>query len=120
MPYGLAGRIPNVDPTSGSLDIEEPPSELYCTYMGGSARGLSCVFENNPAGADPCGPENTPAFALAGVAGAPPAGRSRATVVAKSRVTGVAKAGWDLVKGNPTAETVDALELGRLRPELAL
>ncbi|MEN8041261.1 MAG: aldehyde ferredoxin oxidoreductase family protein [Actinomycetota bacterium] len=85
---GYAGKILHVDLTSGSLSIEEPPEELYRTYMGGSALGLYYLLKNTPAGADPYGPENTLAFMLAGITGAPIAGQSRATVVAKSPITG--------------------------------
>lgn len=85
---GYAGKILHVDLTSGSLDIEEPPEDLYRKYMGGSALGLYYLLKNTPAGADPYGPENTLAFMLAGITGAPIAGQSRATVVAKSPLTG--------------------------------
>ena len=88
MLQGYAGKILHVDLTLGSLDIEEPPEELYRTYMGGSALGLYYLLKNTPAGADPYGPENTLAFMLAGITGAPIAGQSRATVVAKSPLTG--------------------------------
>ena len=86
--YGYAGKILHVDLTSGILDVEEPSEELYRTYMGGSALGLYYLLKNTPAGADPYGPENTLAFMLAGITGAPIAGQSRATVVAKSPITG--------------------------------
>ncbi len=85
---GYAGKILHVDLTTGSLDIEEPPEDLYRTYMGGSALGLYYLFKNTPAGADPYGPENTLSFMLSGITGAPIAGQSRATVVAKSPLTG--------------------------------
>ncbi|MDH5373790.1 MAG: aldehyde ferredoxin oxidoreductase, partial [Acidimicrobiia bacterium] len=85
---GYAGKILHVDLTTGSLDIEEPSEELYRTYMGGSALGLYYLLKNTPAGADPYGPENTLAFMLSGITGAPIAGQSRATVVAKSPLTG--------------------------------
>lgn len=88
MLQGYAGKILHVDLTSGSLDIEEPPEDLYRKYMGGSALGLYYLLKNTPAGADPYGPENTLAFMLAGITGAPIAGQSRATVVAKSPLTG--------------------------------
>ena len=88
MSYGYAGKILHVDLTAGSLEIEEPPEELYRTYMGGSALGLYYLLKNTPPGADPYGPENTLAFMLSGITGAPIAGQSRATVVAKSPITG--------------------------------
>jgi aldehyde:ferredoxin oxidoreductase len=58
------------------------------TYMGGSDLGMYYLLKNTPAGADPYGPDNTLAFMLAGITGAPIAGQSRATVVAKSPLTG--------------------------------
>lgn len=88
MLQGYAGKILHVDLTSGTLEIEEPPDDVYRTYMGGSALGLYYLFKNTPAGADPYGPENTLAWMLAGITGAPIAGQSRATVVGKSPITG--------------------------------
>jgi len=86
--FGYAGKILHVDLTTGSLDVEEPPEELYRTYLGGSALALYYLLKNTPAGADPYGPENTMAFMLSGITGAPIAGQSRCTVVAKSPLTG--------------------------------
>ena len=86
--FGFAGKILHVDLTTGSLEVEEPPEERYRTYLGGSALGLYYLLKNTPAGADPYGPENTLAFMLSGTTGAPVAGQSRCTVVAKSPLTG--------------------------------
>lgn len=88
MLYGYAGKILHVDLTTGAIEIDEPPEELYRTYMGGSALALYYLLKNTPAGADPYGPENTLVWMLAGITGAPIAGQSRATVVAKSPITG--------------------------------
>ncbi|MEN8235858.1 MAG: aldehyde ferredoxin oxidoreductase family protein [Actinomycetota bacterium] len=86
--FGYAGKILHVDLTNGTLEVEEPPEELYRTYLGGSALGLHYLLKNTPAGADPYGPENTLAFMLSGITGAPIAGQSRCTVVGKSPLTG--------------------------------
>jgi aldehyde:ferredoxin oxidoreductase len=86
--FGFAGKILHVDLTTGTLEIEEPPEERYRTYLGGSALGLYYLLKNTPAGADPYGPDNTLAFMLSGTTGAPVAGQSRCTVVAKSPLTG--------------------------------
>jgi len=88
MLYGYTGKILHVDLTGGVIEVEEPPEDLYRTYVGGSALGLYYLFTNTPAGADPYGPDNTLAFMLSGITGAPIAGQSRATVVAKSPITG--------------------------------
>ena len=69
MAHGYAGKILHVDLTTGSLEIEEPPEELYRKYMGGSALGLYYLLKNTPAGADPFGPENTLAFMLSSITG---------------------------------------------------
>ena len=86
--YGYAGKILHVDLTTGTLEVEEPPEELYRTYLGGSALGLYYLFKNTPAGVDPYGPENTLVFMLSGPTGAPIAGQSRCTITAKSPITG--------------------------------
>lgn len=86
--FGYAGKILHVDLSAGTLEIEEPPEELYRTYLGGSALGLYYLLKNTPAGADAYGPENTLSFMLSGPTGAPVAGQSRCTVVAKSPITG--------------------------------
>jgi aldehyde:ferredoxin oxidoreductase len=88
MLYGYAGKILHVDLTAGTLDVEEPSEDFYRTYVGGSALGLYYLLRHTPAGAAPYGPENTLTFALAGTTGAPIAGQSRATAVAKSPITG--------------------------------
>jgi len=85
---GYAGKILHVDLSAGALEVEEPTEDFYRTYVGGSALGLAYLFKYTPQGADPLGPENTLTFALAGITGAPIAGQSRATAVAKSPVTG--------------------------------
>ncbi len=85
---GYAGKILHVDLSTGALEIEEPTEDFYRTYVGGSTLGLYYLFKHTPAGADPLGPENTLTFALSGITGAPIAGQSRCTAVAKSPITG--------------------------------
>lgn len=88
MPLGFAGKILHVDLTAGTLTVEEPSDDFYRLYGGGSAMGLHYLLQGTPAGADALGPENTLAFMLGGITGAPISGQSRATVVAKSPLTG--------------------------------
>jgi aldehyde:ferredoxin oxidoreductase len=88
MLYGYAGKVLHADLSAGTLDVEEPPEEFYRNYVGGSAMGLYYLLKDTPAGADPFGPENTLTLALSAVTGAPIAGQSRCTAVAKSPLTG--------------------------------
>ena len=88
MPYGYHGKILHVNLTSGDLEIERPPEEFYRFYMGGSALGMHYVLRDTPPHADPLGPENTLVLALSVLTGAPIAGQSRMTAVAKSPLTG--------------------------------
>ena len=88
MPYGDHGKILHVDLTSGELEVEQPLEEFYRFYMGGSAMGMHYVLKDMPAHADPLGPENTLVLALGVLTGAPIAGQSRMTAVAKSPLTG--------------------------------
>jgi aldehyde:ferredoxin oxidoreductase len=89
MPHGYHGRIIHVDLTSGTFEIEQPDESFYRLYMGGSALGAYYLLRDTPVGADPLGPENTLVLALSVVTGAPLAGLSRLTAVAKSPLTDV-------------------------------
>jgi aldehyde:ferredoxin oxidoreductase len=86
--HGYTGKVLHVDLTAGTLEVEEPPEEFYRNYVGGSAMGLYYLLKHTPAGADPFGPENTLTLALSATTGAPIAGQSRCTAVAKSPLTG--------------------------------
>jgi aldehyde:ferredoxin oxidoreductase len=86
--HGYTGKVLHVDLSAGSLEVEEPPEEFYRTYVGGSAMGLYYLLKHTSAGADPLGPENTLTLALSATTGAPIAGQSRCTAVAKSPLTG--------------------------------
>ncbi len=88
MPHGYAGKVLHVDLSRGALDIEEPPESFYRTYYGGSALGAYYVLRDVPADAGPLGEENVLALAVSVLTGAPIAGLSRMTAVAKSPLTG--------------------------------
>lgn len=90
MPYGYHGRILHVDLTHHLLQVETPPEEFYRTYMGGSALGMYYLLRDMPVGADALGPDNVLVFALSVLTGTPVHGASRATVTAKSPLTGTA------------------------------
>jgi aldehyde:ferredoxin oxidoreductase len=88
MLHGYTGKILHVNLTDGSFQVEQPSEGFYRTYVGGSALGLYYLLKHTAAGADPLGPDNTLVFAVSGPTGAPISGQSRATVVAKSPLTG--------------------------------
>ena len=87
MSYGYVGNILHVDLTDASINVEHPDEAFYRKYMGGSALGLHYVLKEVPVGADPLGPENVLVLAPGVMTGAPIAGQSRMTSVAKSPLT---------------------------------
>lgn len=88
MPYGYHGKILHADLTAGTLEIESPPESFYRTYMGGSALATYYLLRDMPPGTDPLGPDNVLVFALSVLTGTPVHGQSRASVAAKSPLTG--------------------------------
>ncbi|MBA3530612.1 MAG: aldehyde ferredoxin oxidoreductase family protein, partial [Ardenticatenales bacterium] len=70
------------------LWVEEPDEAFYRLYMGGGNIGLYYLLKTMPAGADPLGPENVLALTTSVLTGAPFSGQSRASVNAKSPLTG--------------------------------
>jgi aldehyde:ferredoxin oxidoreductase len=88
MPYGYNGKILHVDLSSSTLKVEEPPEEIYRSYLGGSALNLYFLLREMPTGADPLGPDNVLALSVGVVTGAPVSGQSRMTASAKSPLTG--------------------------------
>lgn len=88
MPYGYHRRILHVDLGRERLWIEEPDDTFYRTYMGGSNFGLYYLLRHMPADADPLGPDNILTLMLSVTTGLPFSGQSRATVNARSPLTG--------------------------------
>lgn len=88
MPNGYHGRILHIDLTTERLWVEEPDEAFYRFYMGGSNFGLYYVLRHMPPGADPLGPDNVLTMMVSPLTGLPFSGQSRATVNAKSPLTG--------------------------------
>ena len=88
MPKGYAGQILHIDLTTRTISIENPPTEFYRLYMGGSAQNLYYLLREMPAGADPLGPENVLGLSVGVITGTPISGNSRVTASAKSPLTG--------------------------------
>ena len=83
------GRILHVDLTKGRTSIEEPLSDFYRTYGGGSGMGMYYILKEMLPKADPLGPANVLTL-FAGVAtGLAISGLSRLSANAKSPLTNV-------------------------------
>jgi len=87
---GTAGKILLVDLSSGTTTIERPDDELYLNYLGGFGLGAYYLYQRQPAGVDPLGPDNTLGFFTGLLTGTGGITTNRYIVVAKSPKTG----GW--------------------------
>lgn len=88
MPNGYWGKIAFIGLSTGSIEVEQPPEEVYRCYLGGYGLGVYYLYQHIQPGADPLGPENIIGF-LPGLltgGGVPFAGRFM--VVARSPLTG--------------------------------
>ena len=54
----INGKILNVDLSSGALEPESLPEEMYRRYIGGYGLGARLLFDRTPHGADALGPDN--------------------------------------------------------------
>ena len=79
----INGRILNVNLTTGEIEAEEIPDEMYRAHLGGYGLGSRLLFDRIPAGADPLGPDNVLGFFPGILTGTPLFGQ-RFQVVAKS------------------------------------
>lgn len=79
----INGRILNVNLTTGEIEAEEIPEEMYRAHLGGYGLGSRLLFDRIPAGADPLGPDNVLGFFPGILTGTPLFGQ-RFQVVAKS------------------------------------
>ncbi|MEE8422751.1 MAG: aldehyde ferredoxin oxidoreductase family protein [Dehalococcoidia bacterium] len=91
MPDELAfnGKILNVNLTTGEIDVEQLPEEMYRQHLGGQGLGARLLFDRIPAGADPLGPDNILGIMPGLLTGTPLFGQ-RFQVVCKSPKNG----GW--------------------------
>jgi aldehyde:ferredoxin oxidoreductase len=87
---GVAGKIAVVDLGSGEVRIETVPEEVYEKYLGGYGLGAYYVYRNQPAGADPLGPEALFGLAAGLLTGTDAITGNRFVAVGKSPKTG----GW--------------------------
>lgn len=87
---GYCGRIAVVDLTTGRIQVEAFSEKTARDFIGGYGLGARLIFERQPAGVDPLGPESFLGFTTGPLTGtrAPTGGRYMAC--AKSPLTG----GW--------------------------
>lgn len=86
--FGFTGKILRVDLTAGTCTVEEKDEVFYRRYMGGGLLGSYYLLRELKPGCDPLGPDNVIVFAPSVITGAPVAGISRYSIVAKSPLTG--------------------------------
>ncbi len=90
MPNGYWGQVLFVNLSTGQIETDTLPDEVYRQYLGGYGLGVRVLYEHMLPGADALGPDNVLSF-LPGLltgTGAPFSGRFM--VAAKSPLTG----GW--------------------------
>lgn len=90
MPFGYHGRILHCDLTLQDISIENPGSNFYRQYLGGSALGMHYLLRELQPGIDPLGPDNILVLSTSILTGVPLAGQSRYDAAAKSPLTGCA------------------------------
>ncbi len=88
MPFGYWGKILCVNLSTGSIEIEEPPEEIYRRHLGGVGLGVHYLYQRIPPGADPLGPDNILAFLPGLLTGSGAQFSGRFMVAARSPLTG--------------------------------
>jgi aldehyde:ferredoxin oxidoreductase len=86
--YGFNGKILRVDLSKHEYTVVEPVADFYRKYLGGRNFGLYFLLKETEPGFEPLGPDNILVFSTGPATGAPLAGFSRHSVVAKSPLTG--------------------------------
>ena len=90
MKQACMGKILNVDLTRGKIKEEIIPDEVYEKHLSGMGLGAYILYNRNPAGADPLGPDNILGFCSGMLTGTGSFFSGRWTLVGKSPLTG----GW--------------------------
>ncbi|MCG2739869.1 MAG: aldehyde ferredoxin oxidoreductase family protein [Syntrophaceae bacterium] len=88
MPNGYWGKIIFVNLSTGQIEVEQPPEEVYRQYLGGYGLGVHYLYQRIPANADPLGPDNILAFLPGLLTGCGAQFSGRFMVAARSPLTG--------------------------------
>ena len=91
---GYAGKILNVDLTTGKARVEKLTEETARKYIGGIGLGMKLFLSNSKAGVDPLSPENPLVLALGPVSGTmfPTGGNGHAFISKSPATNGVGEA----------------------------
>lgn len=90
MGKGYAGKIMNVNLTTGTIEYETIPDDLYKQVLSGVGLAAKLLYDRIPADADPLGPDNILAFTSGMLTGSGAFFSGRWMVCGKSPLTG----GW--------------------------
>ena len=90
MNRGYAGKILNVNLTTGSLQDEELDDQQCRDFIGGYGLGARWLFDRMPGGVDPLGPQNILGLLTGPLTGTPCVTANRWVAVCKSPLTN----GW--------------------------
>jgi aldehyde:ferredoxin oxidoreductase len=85
---GCNNKVLFVNLTSGSINEEPIPEEIYRNFVGGVGLGVRILYERMKPGVDPLGPDNMLGFVTGILTGTKVPATSRYTVVSKSPLTG--------------------------------
>jgi aldehyde:ferredoxin oxidoreductase len=88
MPNGYWGKIAFIGLSTGSIEVEQPPEEVYRRHLGGYGLGVHYLYQRVPPGADPLGPLNILAFLPGLLTGSGAQFGGRFMVAARSPLTG--------------------------------
>ncbi len=87
--YGYAGKILEVNLTTGEVKDRELSPQFCQECLGGAGFNARIVYDEVPCGADPLGPENVLVFSVGTLVGSPFPTASRTEASAKSPITGL-------------------------------
>lgn len=90
MANGYMGNVLLVDLTTGKMEDQKIPDEVYETMLSGIGLGAYYLYNNIPAGADPLGPDNILGFVSGLLGGTSTFYAGRFLTVCKSPASG----GW--------------------------
>ncbi len=86
---GFAGRVLEVDLSSGRIETAELDREVAEHFIGGKGFGIHTLYQRLPTGCDPLSPDNIMVFAAGPLTGTAAPASGRMEVCTKSPATGL-------------------------------